>query len=115
VAFSEFELKLIDSTVGVLCRRCSPAHVADQIRTVCDVDGHAVTIFEERPDWMDASLPWRRNPVARFRYYRSRGMWMLYWMRSDLKWHAYEPAKELTSLRELVAMVEEDAHHAFFG
>lgn len=115
MAFSNFELNLIDSTVGDLCRRCSPAHVADQLRTVHEVGGHAVTIFEERPDWVDPSLGWMRNPVARFRFYRSRGEWVLYWMPSDLKWHAYEPASGLTDLPSLTAVVERDALCAFFG
>ncbi|MDP2182893.1 MAG: DUF3024 domain-containing protein [Actinomycetota bacterium] len=115
MAFSEFELRLIDSTVGDLCRRNSPARVADQLRTVYDIEGHAVTIFEERPDWMDSSLPWMRNPVARLRFYRSRGEWVLYWMPSDLKWHAYEPADDISDIRKLVAIVEQDAHCAFFG
>ena len=115
MAFSEQELSLIDSTVGDLCRRCSPARVADQLRTVYDIDAHSVTIFEERPDWEDASLPWMRTPVARFRFYRSRGDWVLYWMPSDLNWHAYEPADGISDLRELTAIVDQDAHCAFFG
>lgn len=113
--FSELEMELIDSTVGELCRRCSPSDIADQLRTVYDVEGHSVTIIEERPDWMDSTLPWMRNPVARFRFYRSRGEWVLYWMPSDLKWHTYEPADVISDLRELTAIVDQDAHCAFFG
>ena len=27
-----------------------------------------------------------RHGIARFRFYRSRGEWQLYWMRQDLRW-----------------------------
>jgi hypothetical protein len=30
--------------------------------------------------------------VVRFRFFRSRGAWQLYWMHRDLKWHRYDPA-----------------------
>lgn len=115
MAFSEFELKRIDVTVGDLCRRISPAHGADQLRYAYEVAGHAVSVFEERPPWDGESGPWTQLPIARFRYYRSRNEWMLYWMASDMKWYSYEPADELYELKELVALVEHDEFCAFFG
>jgi hypothetical protein len=49
VAFSELELKRIDRTVGELCRRCSPPEHANELRTVYEVEGHSVSVYEERP------------------------------------------------------------------
>ncbi len=115
MSFSESELVAIDSTVGELCRRNSPAHVADKIRCTFEVDGHAVTIFEEVPDWQDDSAPWMRTSVARLRYYRSRQEWTLYWMPSDMQWHAYEPADRVHDLGALVDIIEQDTYCAFFG
>jgi hypothetical protein len=51
VAFDELELKRIERTVGELCHRCSPPEHADQLRTVYEVEGHSVTMYEERPPW----------------------------------------------------------------
>jgi hypothetical protein len=48
VAFSELDLKRIDKIVGGFCRRLSPPEHAHELRTAYEVDGHAVTIFEER-------------------------------------------------------------------
>ncbi len=48
MAFSEFELKQIENTVGKLCKRRSPVHVRDQLRTTYVVKGHDVTMYEER-------------------------------------------------------------------
>jgi hypothetical protein len=86
VAFNELELKRIDRTVGELCRRCSPPEHADELRTVHDVEGHTVSMYEERPPWRGEG-EWTRMGVARFRYFRSRDEWQLYWMRQDLRWH----------------------------
>ena len=115
MAFSEFELKLIDATVGDLCRRSSPAEHADELHFACDIDGHSVSIMEERPPWDGSPGEWTRHGVARFRYFRSRGEWQLYWMRADLKWHVYDPAPPTRDLASLVRLVEEDAYCAFFG
>lgn len=115
MAFSELELKRIDATVGELCRRISPAEYADQLRFVYDIDAHAVSIYEERPPWDGTPGEWTRMGVARFRYFRSRGEWRLYWMRADLKWHVYEPAAPSRDLAELVRVVENDKYCCFFG
>ena len=53
--------------------------------------------------------------MARIRYIRSKAHWRLYWMRSDLKWHAYEPSPEHESLQDALAVVDQDAHCCFFG
>jgi hypothetical protein len=115
VAFDQSELDLIEATVGGLCRQGSPPEHADKLRTVYEVDGHAVNVLEERPPWRDDETEWSRTPIARFRYYRSRGEWELYWMRADGRWHYYEPVQPSRSLKMLVAVVERDVYGAFFG
>lgn len=114
MAFSEFELRVIEHSVGAMCRRRSPREFADQLRVVYDVDGHSVTIYEERPAWDDPS-EWLHSPAARLRFFRSRGEWRLYWMRADMKWHAYDPDEMPADLASLVAVVDEDKYCAFFG
>ena len=114
MAFDELELKRIDRTVGELCRRCSPPEHADQLRTVYEVEGHSVTMYEERPPW-DGVGEWTRRGIARFRFYRSRSEWQLYWMRQDLRWHLYDPDEMPADLASLVAVVEADKYGAFFG
>ena len=114
VAFHELELKRIDRTVGGLCRRCSPPERADELRTVYEVEGHSVSVWEERPPWRGEG-EWTRMGVARFRFFRSRGEWRLYWMRRDLRWHLYDSDEMPTDLASLVAVVEADAYGAFFG
>ena len=115
MAFSELELKRIDRTARELCRRSSPAEHADKLRFECDIDGHTVSIMEVRPPWDGRPGDWTRHGVARFRYFRTRDEWQLYWMRADLKWHLYEPQAPTNDLARLVKVVEEDKYCAFFG
>lgn len=114
MAFSELELKAIDKTVGDLCRRRSPRQYAGQLRFVYDVEGHRVSIYEERPPRRGTG-EWTRQGVARFRYARTTGQWTLFWMRTDLKWHVYDPDVMPRDLASLVELVERDKHCAFFG
>jgi Protein of unknown function (DUF3024) len=114
MAFSELELKLIDHTVGSLCRDLSPPEHAQELRTVYEVDGHTVTMYEDRPPW-DGVGEWTHRGLARFRYVRRQGLWSLYWLRADLRWHRYDPAPATADLKELVAVVAEDGYGAFLG
>lgn len=114
MAFDELELKRIQRTVGELCRKCSPPEHADQLRTVYEVEGHSVTMYEERPP-RDGAGEWTRRGIARLRFYRSRDEWQLYWMRQDLHWHLYGPDAMPADLASLVTVVEADKYGAFFG
>jgi len=39
----------------------------------------------------------------------------IYWQRSDLKWHEYEPNLEVRFLEEFLTIVAENKHCYFFG
>jgi hypothetical protein len=114
MAFSEFELKYIENTVGKMCKQRSPSHLNDQLRTVYVVKGHDVTVYEERPRWNNPQ-EWSSEGIAKFKYIKNNNIWKLYWMRQDLKWHLYEPSLGTKGLEALVKEVDSDPHGAFFG
>jgi hypothetical protein len=114
LAFNEFDVKRIDKLVGGFCRRRTRPELADQLRLAYEIDGQSVVLFEERPDWRDPSKR-MRSAVAKLRFVRTTGLWTLYWMRADLKWHAYRPAPPTSDLATLVAVVGRDEYCAFFG
>jgi len=97
-----------------LQRRRPPEDIRSKLDIGYAIVGQTVDVFEIRPDWQDNSTT-RHTPVARIRYVRSKGEWRLYWMRRDLKWHAYEPGAEHRSLHDALAVVDADAHCCFFG
>ncbi|MDZ4179134.1 MAG: DUF3024 domain-containing protein [Coriobacteriia bacterium] len=112
MAFSDTELQSIHRALRPLLESV-PEHVRDRVRIGYEVDGHSVVVFEEHPDWQDTGQ-WTRTPAARFRYYRSRDQWELYWRRRDLKWHSYE-VPSARRLPTLVRHVERDEYGCFFG
>jgi hypothetical protein len=114
MAFTEVELKYIETVVGKMCKRRSPEQFRDELRLVYEVKGHDVSVYEERPDWKDARQ-WSSLPVAKFKYVRKDSSWKLYWMRSDMKWHLYEAPRGAKTLEALVEEVDKDPHGAFFG
>ena len=113
MAFTDEELQAIRAALDPLCERV-PLHVRDQVRMAYDVDRLGVILFEERPDWRGGS-EWMRHPIAKFRYYRRRDEWELYWQRADLKWHLYEPGGPARRLATLVRHVDRDQYGCFFG
>ena len=114
MSFSEVELKYIENTLGSMCKRRSPVHLRDELRTVYEVKGHDVTVYEERPRW-NKPEEWTSEGIAKFKYNRKQNVWALYWMRQDLQWHLYEPFPESTTIEGLVVEVDKDPHGAFFG
>ena len=112
--FTDIELKYIENNVGKMCKRRSPPHLHNQLRTVYEVRGLDVVVYEERPAWRNPK-ELSRTEVAKFKYSRKNGEWKLYWMRSDLKWHSYDMTGPTRRLEELVKEVDEDPDGAFFG
>jgi len=41
--------------------------------------------------------------------------WKIYWQRADLKWHLYEPNKEVKTIKTFIKIVDEDKLGCFWG
>lgn len=77
-------------------------------------ENNVVEIFEIRPVWDDKSKK-ANYAVAQGRYIKSRGVWKIYWKRSDLKWHIYQPLAEVNTVQEFLDEVSMDPYGCFFG
>jgi Protein of unknown function (DUF3024)/Domain of unknown function (DUF6429) len=71
-------------------------------------------LFESRPSFLQRSQ-WQEQPVAKFKFNKTRATWQLYCMFRDLKWHRYEPFPESPDIAALVAEVREDPTGIFWG
>lgn len=114
MAFAEIELARVKKVVGGFCESRVRPEIRDKLRYEYSVHRHDVEIHEVRPHWQDPGLE-TRTGVAKFRFVRSAGEWRLFWMRQDLKWHAYEPCASARGLEELVEVVGRDEFGCFFG
>lgn len=116
MALSEFESKRAEKLVGELvARRRPPAHIRAKLDLAFRIEGQSVVLFEVRPRWRGAPGETMEQPCAKATYIKARGIWRIYWMRADLKWHAYSPCPEVRDLESFLQVVDEDAHHCFFG
>ena len=116
VALSELEAARVRKAVGGFVeRRRPPPHIRPKLDLGFRVSGQSVELFEVRPVWRGAPGEKQEQPFAKATYVRTRGRWRVFWQRRDLKWHGYEPAPEVATIEEFVALVHEDRYACFFG
>ncbi|GAB3346666.1 DUF3024 domain-containing protein [Marilutibacter aestuarii] len=116
MALSEFETKRLEKLVGAFVEAHRPApHIRPKLDLAFRIKGQSVEIFEIRPRWRGAPGETMENPVAKATYVRTRNIWRVFWMRADLKWHAYPPVPRVGSIETFLALVAKDEHACFFG
>ena len=115
MAFSDVErAENLASLKWFIDRHRPPEHLRDQVDLGYSIIGHVVELYEIRPEWKDETST-RHSTFARIRFFKSRGLWKLYWMRSDMKWYAYEPSEVHKSVRSALHVISADAYGCFFG
>lgn len=55
------------------------------------------------------------HSVAKATYVKTTGLWRVFWKRSDLKWHRYEPEPAVPRIEDFLALVGKDQYGCFFG
>lgn len=115
MAFSELARKRTEKLVGAYVeKRRPPAHIRKELDLSFRVRDQSVEIFEIRPAWRNPKEK-QEQLVAKATFVKTQRIWKVYWQRADLKWHAYEPAPEVDTLEEFLALVERDEYGCFFG
>ncbi|MGB7297699.1 MAG: DUF3024 domain-containing protein [Burkholderiaceae bacterium] len=115
MALTELELKRCEKALIRFNAQCRPAPaIRHQLDIMCRFSGQSAEIVEVRPAF-DAPRQFTETPAAKATFVRSQQHWKVYWMRADLKWHRYEPAAQVKTFEEFLAVVAQDEHHCFFG
>lgn len=115
MALTELELKQCEKALqAFLDRRRPPPRLRSEVDLAYRIVGQSVELFEIRPDWDDRSRT-HEEPIAKATYVRTRNRWRLFWMRQDLRWHGYEPDREVRSIGRFLEVVEADEYACFFG
>lgn len=113
--FSELHLQQVESQVKRLVEsRRPPEHIRTKLDIGYRITGQSFEIFEIRPKWLHPGIT-QEFPVAKATYVKSSGLWKLYWMRSDLRWHRYDMLPGSESLRDVLVEIEEDPYCCFWG
>ena len=115
IVLNELEKKKVENVVGAfVARRRPPVHLRKEVDLDFRLKGQSIEIFEIRPVWQGNGET-HEIPVAKATFVRTRGAWRLYWQRSDLKWHRYEPLPEATAIETVVEEVDADPFGCFWG
>ena len=96
------------------CNQEMPEHVRQQLRYGYLASGNAITLFAERPHFLNKAR-WIRENIARFRYTKLSQKWTLYFQDRNLKWRIYEHIKPSSTFSKLLKEVEKDPTHIFWG
>ena len=115
MAFNEFELRKYQQILDKYIERIRPP---ENIRKELDISykiiNQSVVIYEIRPQYNNPKMI-RNIEIAKTTYVRTQDIWKIYWMRSDLKWHGYEPNPEVDDLSDFLSIIEEDKYGCFWG
>jgi len=115
MAPAEIETKRIEKAITAFMeRRRPPESIRSKLDLGYRISGPSVELFEIRPKWDEPEVI-VENAFAKATYVPAKKAWRVYWMRSDLKWHKYDPAPEVSSIKKFLAVVDQDEYSCFFG
>lgn len=115
MALNDLERKRIEKTVGVFVEKLRPPPpIRSQLDFGFRVTGQSIELFEVRPQWNKPEIK-HESSFAKATFVQALGIWKVYWMRADLKWHRYEPVPEVSAIENFLTVVENDEHSYFFG
>ena len=115
MALSEFEIEKAKILIeGFMEKRRPPVEIRDEVDLGCRIHGQSIIIFEVRSDWRDSNQK-IEEMVAKTTYVMTDRRWKIFWMRSDLKWHRYDPLPEVDDLEDFFTTIDQDDHACFWG
>ena len=110
----ENEIEIIEVMEGYLVNARPPEHIREQLDIAYKIENQSVIVCEIRPKWNNPQEKIEVN-VAKATFVKTEKYWKIFWFRSDMKWHSYEPNDTVEFLKEFVKIIEEDKHGCFWG
>ena len=115
MAISEFEIKRCEKEIdSFLDQHRPPASIRHEVDLAYRLEDQSVVIFEIRPHWKNSNEN-IETPIAKATYVKRHKHWKVFWQKSDLAWHSYEPVPTVKYFEEFLDVVSEDAYACFFG
>lgn len=104
----------INALENFLDKRRPPADIRQQVDLDYRIENQSLLLFEVRPHWKKPNEK-IESPIAKATWVHTQRCWKIFWMRSDLKWHSYEPLAEVKTIEEFIHVVDTDTHGCFWG
>ncbi len=110
----ESEIEIIEVMEAYLIHSRPAEEFRPQVDLNYKIEGQSVIVVEIRPVWNNPSLK-RESNIAKASFVKTENVWKIYWFRSDMKWHVYEPNAKVSRLKEFVRIIVEDEFSCFWG
>ena len=107
-------LEVIEVMENFIAKKRPSEHIRHQVDLNYKIEDQSVIIFEIRPRWDKPEIKMEPK-ISKATFIKAKNHWKVFWQRSDLKWHSYQPKPEVKSLNEFIKLVEEDKHGCFWG
>lgn len=115
MALNELQIKEVEQAGSAFLKeKRPPPEIRNQLDLAYRIDGQSVFVYEIRPRWDNPNVI-MEVPVAKTTFVKSRNYWKIFWMRADLKWHAYDPVPYVKTIDAFFKLVDEDELGCFFG
>lgn len=115
MAFNELEQKRIERALArYLAKHRPPPDIRHEVDIHGQINGQSVELTEMRPVWRGKPGEFTERPFAKATFVRTQQTWKLYWMRANLRWHAYDPPTA-SSINEVIGLIDEDHYGCFRG
>jgi len=115
MAFTEWEDQVARFQVEDLLKKRRPGPgLRNKLDLGYSIRGNSITIYEVREVWNSPGKK-RKSMIAKATFVRSKTEWKVFWQRSDLKWHQYDPCPSVPVLSEFLELIDEDRHGCFWG
>jgi hypothetical protein len=103
-----------ETLLAEFCQRHSPPEHADKYKMTFLIKNPYITLYENRPSIANKKK-WTSVPIARIRFDPSELTWELYWLDQNSKGHVYDRLEPTVDLGHVLAEIERDETHIFFG
>lgn len=111
--FSEFEIKKITKLMdSFLSKRRPKVELRKKIDLIYKINKRSIEIFTISPKWND-KIKLIEKPIAKSTFIIKNKIWKIYWQRSDLKWHSYEPNPTVTQFNDFIEILDKDEFSCF--
>lgn len=106
--------EIIEVMEDYLSKERPPEHMRDELDIGYQIEDQSILIVEIRPQWKKPTVK-GQYPYAKATFVKSKNYWKVFWLRADMKWHAYTPKPTVKTLKKFLELVDEDAYHCFKG
>lgn len=114
MAFAEAVLVKIQNEMNeFILKRRPPESVRNQVDLAYKIEKQNVIIYEIRKMFRQEGMV--DIPIAQATFVLEENKWKIFWQRAELKWHLYEPKKEVKTIKAFIKIVDEDKYGCFWG